>query len=382
MKITFVSNFFNHHQLPFCSELLKRCDEFYFIVTEPVPEDRTKFGYEDLNTKYDFILRTYDDSMQESRLYELLEESDVVIFGSCPNEYIDYRMKFNKLSFLYSERFLKKGVWRRHIPTTRRKIHDRIVKHKDKELYVLCASSFLSWDLQLCGFNPDKCFRWGYFPQVNEYAERPQRNNDPVRILWAGRMLPLKHAETAVEAVSQLKARGLGFTLDFVGMGECEKALKKQVRQLGLDKEVRFLGSMTPKKVIENMEQSDVFLMTSNFREGWGAVINEAMSTGCAVVTSSAVGCAPYLIKDGENGLVYKFTDNKDFADKLAKVVGDKEYMNKLGENAFKTLHEQWCVHIAAERFIEFVSSKDKAAFSYESGPMSKAPVIKNDWYK
>lgn len=50
MKVTFVSNYINHHQVPFCEEMYRRLSEDYrFIQTEPMEEERVKMGWgEDL----------------------------------------------------------------------------------------------------------------------------------------------------------------------------------------------------------------------------------------------------------------------------------------------------------------------------------------------
>ncbi len=382
MTITFVSAFLNHHQILLCEEFRKHCDEFYYISTMPVPQERLDFGYEDVEKKYSYVLRAYDGSTDHKDIEDIILRSDAVIFGECNNKYIELRMKENKLSFLYSERFFKKGTWRRFIPQTRRKIEKRVIRYKNKNFYVLCASAYLSRDLKLLGFNADKCFKWGYFPQVKKYDARPERNNTPVKLLWVGRFLPLKHTEDAIYAASELKARGVDFTFDIIGTGECEASLKELVKNLGLDKQVNFLGSMGPSSVIENMEKSDIFMMTSDFHEGWGAVSNEAMSTGCAVLLSSALGCANFLIKDKKNGLIYQYGNNKDFAEKLYQLAKDKKLREKLGKEAYKTIKEEYNQTVAAERLMEFIKNDCKVNKDYDWGPMTQAPIVHNKWYK
>ncbi len=382
MIITFVSSYLNHHQILLCEELKKRCDEFYYISTRPVPQERLSFGYEDLEKKYEFVLRAYDKSTPKKKIYDVLLSSDAVIFGECENSYIELRMKENKLSFLYSERFFKKGVWRRFIPITRKKVVRRVIQHKKKNLYVLCASAYLSYDLSLLGFDADKCFKWGYFPRIKGCEARPERNNAPVKLLWAGRFLPLKHTEDAISAAGNLRDRGVDFTFDIIGSGECEEKLKSLVRKLKLEGKVNFLGNMSPSDVIDNMEKADIFMMTSNFKEGWGAVVNEAMSTGCAVLLSSALGSAKFLVDDGENGLIYKFGNQKDLNNKLYRLATDSKLRDKLGNNAFKTISHTYNQKVAVSRLMEFIESGCSKDINFESGPMSKAPVTKNKWYK
>lgn len=382
MTVTFFSCYLNHHQLSLCKELAKRCDEFYFVATSPTPQNRLELGYEDVNTKYDFVLRTYDGSCTNRQLNELLVSSDAVIFGACPDEYIARRTESGGLSFIYSERFLKKGVWRRFIPSVRKKINDRVVRYKDKELYVLCAGAFLSWELELCGFDTKKCLRWGYFPTVKDYDSCPERSGQKVRLLWAGRFIDWKRPEMALYSARYLKSRGMDFTLDMIGTGEEEKSLRALTRKLSLEDKVAFLGAMSPEKVRENMEKADIFLMTSNFREGWGAVINEAMSTGCAVVVSSAAGATAYLVKDEENGLIFNYSDQESLNRKLERLMLHRELTRKLGEKALLTIKNDFNASAAAERFIEFASRTDKCGVFTDGGPMSAAGIIKNNWYR
>ena len=75
------------------------------------------------------------------------------------------------------ERFLKKGLWYRFVPSTRKKIWDRVLKYKNNNLYLLCASAYTSYDLSLLGFR-GKCYKWGYFtevPRVNKLELMKER---------------------------------------------------------------------------------------------------------------------------------------------------------------------------------------------------------------
>ena len=44
----------------------------------------------------------------------------------------------------------------------------------------------------------------------------------------------------------------------------------------------------------------------SGRKEGWGAVVNEAMSSGCAVVADAEAGSVPYLIENSKDGFIYR----------------------------------------------------------------------------
>ena len=162
MKVVFVSAFLNHHQRPLCEALRNLCEDFCFVATETV----SNVGYQ-VQGNADYVLYYFDESQKEN-IRQKIAVADFVIFGSCPTELVEYRMAQNKLSFVYAERYFKRGTWRRFIPSTRNAIKKRIVNYGDKNLYVLSASAYLSYDLSLLGFPSEKCLKWGYFPEMEQ----------------------------------------------------------------------------------------------------------------------------------------------------------------------------------------------------------------------
>ena len=113
MKVTFVSNYINHHQVPFCEEMYRRLSEDYrFIQTEPMEEERVKMGWgEDLERIP--YLRLFYEAEEECR--RLIAESDVVLFGGVEDEsYIRDRLEAGKPVVRLSERIYKEGQQRRY----------------------------------------------------------------------------------------------------------------------------------------------------------------------------------------------------------------------------------------------------------------------------
>ena len=137
------------------------------------------------------------------------------------------------------------------------------------------------------------------------------------------------------------------------------------------------------------MERAHVFLFPSNHLEGWGAVLNEAMNSGCAVVAGSEAGATPFLIKHGQNGLVFDGENEKDFIEKSEMLVKDRNLASKLGRSAQNTVNSLWNADRAADeliRFTRYVLTDPKMARTEgdgvnwappAEGPMSVAKVIK-----
>ena len=69
------------------------------------------------------------------------------------------------------------------------------------------------------------------------------------------------------------------------------------------------------------MRNHDIFIFTSDRQEGWGAVLNEAMDSGSTVVASDAIGSSPFLIKDGQNGFLFKSENHKSLYQKVAYLI-------------------------------------------------------------
>ena len=389
MKITFFSNFLNHHQLPLCREFCKKEGvEFIFVATEPIPQDRLDMGYENMNEKYDFVLRAYEGGASFTQAEDLARESDLMIFGAAPLSYLKIRMSANKPAFYFTERILRKGYWRRFIPTTRQKINSGYVQYKDKPLYILGASAYTSYDLKLCGFYPDKCFKWGYFPEVRDCGIdqliQQKRENARVEILYAGRLLNLKRVLDTVKALDLLVKKGVtNFRFTVVGDGEQKPKIEAYVKKHRLEQFVRLMPFVPASEVRQYMDQADIYVFSSNFYEGWGAVMNEAMDSACAMVVSHAVGSAPYLIENGKNGLIYPCGNVKRLSDALGKLIGDRDYRESLAKNAYEAITREWTAQKAADRLLMLYSSlteKNAPASPFTEGICSPAEPLKNNW--
>lgn len=381
MKLVFVSNILNHHQYSLCTALQRYFEDFKFVSTERT----VGIGYQAALDEA-FVLH-YENPENRREIEELLIKADVVIFGACPDNLIKLRMDENKLSFLYSERFFKKGCWRRFIPKVHKAVSNRITQYKNKNIYVLCASAFLAYDLSLMGFPADKCFKWGYFPKVKRYdaIEKIINSKKEHNVLWAGRLLDWKHPDTAVRIAKRLKQNGYDFKLNIIGAGDMEQKLNKMISDYNLENEVHMLGSMKPEQVREYMDQAQIYLFTSDRYEGWGAVLNESMNSGCVVVASHEIGSVPFLLKDGKNGLIYKDGDEEDLYRKVKFLLDKPNLCRKYGKQAYLTLTDEWNAETAAERFIELakkILNGYKTPDLFNDGPCSKANIIKDDWYK
>ena len=359
-------------------ELMRLTDGGYlFIATTPVPKGRLKLGYKDVNSSYDFVLRAYESKETFEEAEKIVFDADVVLYGSIGRELVKRRLKKGKLTFRCAERLFKIEPKKIEIPKLR--IRNFFANNINKSFYLLCEGAYVSQDYKRVGSFKNKAYKWGYFPEFKEYDDIDKlcSSKEESTILWAGRMIDWKHPEYALEVAKRLKAEGYNFKMNIIGTGNLYVELVRRVFLESLDDCVFALGSMSPESVREYMEKSQIFLATSDRQEGWGAVINEAMNSACAVIANKNIGAAPYLIKDGENGLIYHNDSIDELYAQVKYLLDNKEKSNELGKNAYQTLNTEWNAKVAAERLLVLAEmlSKDKKCEQFESGPCSRARV-------
>lgn len=386
MKLTIVSNYINHHQIPLANELFQKLGkEFAFIQTQPMEEDRVKMGWGSEVAALSYLKLYYEEP---DECAELIMDSDIVLFGGVEEEsYIKPRLEAGKIVLRASERLYREGQWKAVSPRGLKKKYEDHTKYRDSQVYLLCHGAYVASDFEIVRAYPDKKFCWGYFPQVKEYSlaslfERKHHTDSEggreVRLLWAGRFLKLKHPEYAVKAAYALKKAGISFHLDIVGGGELEEELKTMTEKLQLSEKITFHGFQSPKNVREFMEEADIFLFTSDYLEGWGAVLNESMNSACAVVAGHGIGAVPFLMKDGYNGLVYRTGRYREFEAQVLRLAGDSELRRELGTRAYETMTTLWNPQEAADRLYRFCEGLLQGKVEpMKEGPLSIAPVIK-----
>lgn len=390
MKLAFVSNYFNHHQRALSDALCALCGGAYtFVATGRMRQERRVLGYgEDAVPSY--VTEALDRAAQREAASRLLE-ADCVIFGGAPEDMLTGFLHTGKPVFRYSERLLKgeSGLAAAvKYPLRRVGLHRRNPAYGN--MYLLCAGAYAAADYAHFGLFRDQALRWGYFPALRVQGEDLFARKDPAELLWCGRMIGWKHPEEALFVAAVLYTLGYVFRLTMVGTGEMENTLRGMAEQMGLSRVVTFTGPMKPEQVRDRMEQAGIFLLTSDRREGWGAVLNEAMNAGCAVVASHAAGSVPYLVRDGENGLIYASGHTDGLVRRVRWLLEEPDRQRVLGQAACRTLSGVWNPDIAARRLITVAELALSAPGEevcravrrlYTDGPCSPAPCLREDWY-
>ena len=389
MKLVFYSVVLNHHQAPVADAFRELLGEGYtFVETTPMADN--KGGAEDFS-KRPYLVRAWESEEAYAKAMELARTADCCVFsGVQALPFQKERMRLGLLSFDMSERWLKRGLANLFSPA----VFKMFLAYKTggwgrKPLYKLCCSAFAAADQNRVATYRGKCYKWGYFTRVGENDVETSSDvstSNITPLMWCSRYLMLKHPELPILMAADLKKRGYKFRLDMYGDGEYRPATEHLVSSLGLGEEVAIRGNVSNAEVRAAMAKSDIFLFTSDRNEGWGAVSNESLSCGCALVASDGIGSTPYLVEDGADGCMFRSPGTAttfgkpdraalaDLTDKVARLLDDKEKLREMKANAAERMQRLWSPRHAAESLLQLIDDLGNGRdTSIQEGPCSKA---------
>lgn len=170
------------------------------------------------------------------------------------------------------------------------------------------------------------------------------RKQGDIWLVTASRLVVKNAVEDIVEALKYLPAN-VKFLI--LGTGYEEKNLKTQISKLKnenpnskIDERVQFLGHISHKELPVYLQASDIFIRPS-LSEGFGNSFIEAMAAGIPVIATPVGGIVDFL-KDGETGLFCEVKNPKSIAQKVEKLIKDKESREYMVRNARKMVEEKY----------------------------------------
>ncbi|MDP3713009.1 MAG: glycosyltransferase [Mycobacteriales bacterium] len=163
--------------------------------------------------------------------------------------------------------------------------------------------------------------------------EAPQVERD-LDLVCVGRLIAKKGVDLAVEAVGQLRDRGIATTLHVVGDGPLRSALDEQVTRAGLQDHICFHGALPHEEVLGLVGRAKVLCLPCRVapdgdRDAMPTVLVEAMARGVPVV-STDIGGIPEMV-DADVGRLVPPEQVDALADALAELLTDAPLRERLG---------------------------------------------------
>ena len=187
----------------------------------------------------------------------------------------------------------------------------------------------------------------GYDAVDNDYFQRgaaDARQNDAALLKPHG--LPARYLLTSSRFVAKKNLEGLlrayalyvaaspqAVDLVVCGDGDLRPSLEQVARELGLAQRIHWPGFVQYPDLPMYYALADAFIVAST-TEQWGLVVNEAMACGLPVLVSVRCGCAPELVREGENGFTFDPYQVEAIANALLCLPGDPALLRAMGQRS------------------------------------------------
>ncbi len=220
---------------------------------------------------------------------------------------------------------------------------------------------------------------------LEEFAPHARASNEKVTILTVGRLVEKKGTRYAIEAFAKFAAQ-YDVELRVAGDGPEKENLSSLVEDLGLVEKTKFLGPLPQSRVIEELQNADIFMLTAvtasnNDKEGLPVVLLEAQAMKLPVISSIHTGI-PEAVIDGETGFLTPEKDVDMIARQLERLILDTDLRRDMGENGRRHIEARFNISAEIKKLClvmdDCVNRKDESAsgFFMGRGTVMKVSVI------
>jgi glycosyltransferase involved in cell wall biosynthesis len=226
------------------------------------------------------------------------------------------------------------------------------------------------------GIKPDRIYYAPYGVAIPDKINPPKLSEGKLRIAYSGRF---DHFQKRVcdipDILLHLRKRGILFEFLVAGGGPAENDFIDQVKDLGLLKEVNFLGSLSYEDLVQKVYQACDILLITSFWETGPIVAWEAMSYGMAVVTSNYIGSGlEGGLKDKLNCLMFPVGDTAKAAsciEMLAEIGIRKRLVTQGYELVRKRYTHDESVHFWEEALRKIIALPPRKTFVKAERPQA-----------
>ena len=209
--------------------------------------------------------------------------------------------------------------------------------------------------MKLCAYN-GRHYKWGYFTIVPEnYMRSDGHTGKTIRLMWCARFIYWKHPDLAIHLAVRLKELGYEFHVDMYGDGVLRPVIEQLSKELNVADYITFYGNVANSQIHTAMRNHDIFLFTSDRLEGWGAVANEAMSNGCVLVASDAIGSTHYLVTHKETGMIFRSGDLDSLYEQVKYLLDNPEERKRISMCGWESMIKLWSPANAAKNLLQLI---------------------------
>ena len=184
-----------------------------------------------------------------------------------------------------------------------------------------------------------------------------KRNDNVVRFVSVGNVVPIKGFDILIKAFNKSKLPKDKWCLVIVGSGAEYPKLKSMIGVYGLEDNIHLVGRKERKEVIETLQNSDVYVLSS-YSETFGVSAIEALACGLPVIATECGGTDDYM-NEG-NGIVCPVGNVDKMSDAIKYMfVHFKEYDKlKISDDCSEHFSSRAIAHQLNNIFNEVINNK------------------------
>jgi len=171
----------------------------------------------------------------------------------------------------------------------------------------------------------------------------------PLRLVYIGRLAREKGLYEALRALALARGQGANVRLAIAGSGPADAGLRRLALELGLAREVSFVGPVFGEAKLRFLGGADAFLFASH-GEGLPYALLESMAAGVPVV-ATRVGAVPDIVIDGVHGLLVPQRDEEAIARAVMKLANDRDLLARMSSTCKRRIANCYSLDRLAEQF-------------------------------
>ena len=312
MTLIFFQNCISPHQIPYIRECSKNklIKKIYIIVPRINYQYRSEMGWdgnEYINLpSINVIIKPIDNQIKNI----LYENKCVCLFSGLRADKLIFKWFKLSLSYDIKRYIISEPPFIYNKPLILHYIRFYLFDYK----YIKYINGVFAIGDLAYKYYSNISKKWNVYPfqyvteSLNRYKPIPKGN---VKFIFVGSLIKRKNVKIILKAI-----KGINNTnLTIIGNGPMYKSLKESADKNNI--KINFLGYQKQNKILDYLQEHDILILPSLY-DGWGAVVNEAMTLGLYVIVSNNCG-SKALIRDKIQGEIFNYKSHQ----KLKEIINN-----------------------------------------------------------
>ena len=300
MRICIILPYANPHDTGWIDELISLPNHHVTVgIVNSVKKYRNNH-FEEADNKEEYLY-FFKSAQAKKNFYKEVKKCDCLItlgmFEKWFLEIIFFMPNVRKI-YVLSEPF-RQGSKRKLVA---RKLYISLVTliKKSSKFSILCMGGDLVKKQYLAfGLKHASFYQFGHFPLLHLHTKDISIKISVIKFIFVGQLIPRKGIEVLIKAIKYLEQKYSNWEFLIIGKGHLKDEIIKVHEK---EERIKYIENVRDPGVMKAYFNDNHILFLPSYFDGWGAVVNEALSSCCSLFLSKEVYAGVALLKDYENG--------------------------------------------------------------------------------